>query len=161
MVQEYVAYNKACMVHSVKRVHDDNFVTLTGTFKCNVTSLKMITNTIEVSCELLGTLRRINVTAMCISCYSICSQPIAVVGDSPVTVSDLVDGQYVVEMAIADNTDINDTITEIITVSDNDIPINSTTVQMITASNAYTSTMVVTHTGELSSKSMYIHSCKL
>ena len=143
-------------MHSVKRVHDDNFVTLTGTFKCNVTSLKMIANTIEVSCELLETLRRISVTVVCIDCYSSCPQPITVIGDSPVTVSDLVAGQYTVEMAIADATDINDTITEIITVSGNDISINSTTVQMITASNAYTSTMVVTHTGELSSKSMNI-----
>ena len=151
------AFNKACMVHSVIRVHNDNFVTLTGTFKCNVTSQKMITNTIEISCELLGTLRRISVTVVCIDCYSSCSRPITMIGYSPVTVSGLVAGQYAVEMAIADNTDINDTITEIITVSDNDIPIKSTKVQMITASNAYTSTMVVTHTGELSSKSMYIH----
>ena len=148
-------------MHSVKRVHDDNFVTLAGTFKCNVTSLKMITNTIEVSCELLGTLKRISVTVMCINCYTSCSQPIVVVGDSPVTVADLVAGQYTVEMAIADKTDINDTIVEIITVSNNDIPINSTTVQMITASNTYTSTMLVTHTGELSSKSMYIGSWQL
>ena len=149
------------MVHSVKRVHNDNFVILIGTFKCNVTSQKMITNAIEISCELLETLRRISVTVMCIDCYSSCPQPTAVVGDSPITVSHLDTGEYAIEMAIADATDINDTITEIITVSDNDIPINSTTVQMITASNAYTSTMVVTHTGELSSKSMYIHSCKL
>ena len=156
----YVAYNKPCMMHLVKRLCN-NFFTLIGTFKCNATSQKMITNTIEVSCELLETLRKISVTVMCINCYSICSQPITMVGDSPVTISDLVAGQYAVEMAIADNTNINDTIIEIITVSGNDIPINSTTVQMITASNAYTSTMVVTHTGELSSKSMYIHSCKL
>ena len=152
----YVAYNKPCMMHLVKRVHNDNFVTLTGTFKCNITSQKMITNTIEVSCELLETLRKISVTVMCINCYSICSQPITVIGDSPVTVSDLVAGQYAVEMAIADATDINDTIVEIITVSGNDIPINSTTVQMITASNTCTSTMVVMHTGELSSKSTYV-----
>ena len=42
------------------------------------------------------------------------------IGDSPVVVSDLVAGQYIVEMATADTTEINDAIVETITVSGND-----------------------------------------
>ena len=112
----------------------------------------MVANTIKISCELLETLRRISVTLTYTNCT--CSQPTTVIGDSPVTISDLVDGQYIVEMAIADATDINDTIVEIITVSDNDIPINSTIVKMITASNKCTSALFVTPTNGPSGESM-------
>ena len=38
-------------------------------------------------------------------------------------------------MAIADSTEINDTIVEMITVSDNDKPVNSTVIKIITESN--------------------------
>ena len=68
----------------------------------------------------------------CTNCA--CYQPITVIGDSPVVVSDLVVGQYIVEMAIADTTE-SDTIVDIITVSNSDIPINNTIVKMITASD--------------------------
>ena len=74
-------------------------------------------NTFEISCELLKTLRRISATITCTKC-----QPITIKGDSPVIVSDLIAGQYTIEMTIADSTEINDTIVEIITVSDNDKP---------------------------------------
>ena len=76
------------------------------------------------------------------------------IGDSPVVVSDLVAGQYIVEMAIADTTEINDAIVETITVSGNDKPsISSTTVKMITPTDTCTTTMhtVVVSTNELSS----------
>ena len=74
-------------------------------------------NTFEISCELLKTLRRISATITCTKC-----QPITIIGDSPIIVSDLIAGQYTIEMAIADSTEIDDTILEIITVSDNDKP---------------------------------------
>ena len=124
-----------------------------GTVKCSiVTSSKLIANTLEISCKLLETLRRISVTLTYTNCT--CSQPITVIGDSPVIVSGLVDGHYIVEMAIADTTQFNNTIVEVITVSDNDIPINSTIVKMITASNKCTSAMFVTSTNGPSSESM-------
>ena len=114
-----------------------------------------ITNTIEISCELLEKLRRISVTVTYADCNC---QPITVIGDSPVVVSDLAAGQYIVEMAIGDTTEINDTIVETITVSGNDIPsISSTTVKMITVTTQ-TSTMHMAATpanaNEPSSESM-------
>ena len=115
-----------------------------------------ITNTTEISCELLEKLRRITVTVTYADCS--CYQPITVIGDSPVVVSDLVTGKYIVEMAIADTTEINYTIVETITVSANDKPsISSTTVKMITATTQ-TSTMHMavtpTNANEPSSESM-------
>ena len=95
-------------------------------------------NTLEISCELLETLRRISATITCAKC-----QPITITGDSPIIVSNLIAGQYTIEMAIADSTEINDTIVEIITVSDNDKPINSTTVNSTTV-DMITSTSTVT-----------------
>ena len=111
---------------------------LSGTFKCNITSPKLMANTLEISCELLETLRRISATITCTKC-----QPITIIGDSPIIVSNLIAGQYTIEMAIADSTEINDTIVEIITVSDNDKPINSTTVNSIIV-DMITSTSTVT-----------------
>ena len=125
-----------------------------GTIKCNI--VKLLTDTIEISCELLDILRRISVTVTCTNCT--CYQPITVIGDSPIVVTNLVAGKYTVEMAVADATNINDTIVEIITVSDNDIPINSTIVKMITASDKCTSAMFVTPTNGPSSESMYVYS---
>ena len=125
-----------------------------GTIKCNI--VKLVTDSIEISCELLDTLRRISVTVTCTHCT--CYQPITVVGDSPIVVTNLVAGKYTVEMVIADTANINDTIVEIITVSDNDIPIISTIVKMITASDKCTSAMFVTPTNGPSSESMYVYS---
>ena len=114
-----------------------------------------ITNTIEISCELLEKLRRISVAVTYADCNC---QPITVIGDSPVVISDLVTGQYIVEMAIADTTVINYTIVETITVSATNKPsISSTTVKMITATTQ-TSTMHMAatpaNTNEPSSESM-------
>ena len=104
-----------------------------------------IANTIEISCELLEKLRRISVAVTYADCS--CCQPITVIGDSPVVISDLVAGQYIVEMAIADTTEINDTIVETVTVSGKNKPsISSTTVKMITPTDIYTSTMALTTT---------------
>ena len=109
-----------------------------GVFECNITSSEPITNTFEISCELFDTLRRISVAVTYADCS--CCQPITVIGDSPVVVSDLVAGQYIVEMGIADTTEINDTIVETITVSGNDKPsINSTNDKMITPTDISTS----------------------
>ena len=66
-------------------------------------------------------------------------QPITITGDSPIVVSDLITGQYTIEITIADSTEINDTIVEMITVSDNNKSINSTVVKIITESNKCTS----------------------
>ena len=90
-------------------------------------------NTLKMSCELLETLRRISVTVTCTNCT--CFQPIAIIGDSPIIISNLIAGQYTIEMTIADITEINDTIVEMITLSDNDKPINSTVIKTITESN--------------------------
>ena len=114
-----------------------------GIFECNITSPEPITNTFEISCELFDTLRRISVTVTYADCN--CCQPITVIGDSPVIISDLVAGQYIVEMGIADTTEINDTIVETITVSGNDKPsinkssINSSNEKMITPTDISTS----------------------
>ena len=113
-----------------------------------------ITNTIMISCELLEALRRISVTVTYADCY--CCQPITVIGDSPVVVSDLVAGQYIVEMAIADTTEISDTIVETITVSGDDkSSISSTNVKMITPTDTCTTTMhmVAASTNDFSSTS--------
>ena len=99
-------------------------------------------NTLEISCELLETLRRISATIKCTNCT--CFQPIAIIGDSPIIVSNLIAGQYTIEMSIADSTEINDTIVEIISVSDNDKPINSTTVNSTIVDMITTSTSTVT-----------------
>ena len=86
-----------------------------------------------MSCELLEMLRRISVTVTCTNCTYF--QPITIIGDSPIIVSNLIAGQYTIEMTIADTAEINDTIVEIITVSDNDKLVNSTIIKMITESN--------------------------
>ena len=104
----------------------------------------LIANTIEISCKLLEKLRRISVTLTYAHCS--CHQPITVIGDSPVVVSDLVAGQYIVEMAITDTTGINDTIVETITVSDVDKSYSMTNVKMITPTDTCTSTMALTTT---------------
>ena len=122
-----------------------------GTFICSITSPELIANTLIISCELLETLRRISATIICTNCT--CFQPITITGDSPIIVSDLIAGQYTIEMAIADSTEINDTIVEMISVSDNK-PINSTVVKMITESNKCTSAS----TNGPISESMYVYS---
>ena len=120
-----------------------------GTFICSITSPELIANTLIISCELLETLRRISATITCTNCTYF--QPITIIGDSPIVVSDLIAGQYTIEMAIADSTEVNDTIAEIISVSDNKL-INSTVVKMITESNKCTS---VSTNGPIS-ESMYV-----
>ena len=82
------------------------YMLLLGTFICNITSPKLMANTLEISCELLETLRRISATITCAKC-----QPITIIGDSPIIISNLIDGQYTIEMAIADSTEINDNLT--------------------------------------------------
>ena len=111
-----------------------------------------VTNTIEISCELLEKLRRISVAVTYADCS--CCQPITVIGNSPVVVSDLFAGQYIVEMAIADTREINDTIVETVTVSGNNkLSISSATVKMIATTDRCTTTMhmVAAPTNELSS----------
>ena len=90
-----------------------------------------------------------------------CFKPITVVGDSPIAVSDLITGQYTVKMSIANATGVNNTIVEIITVSGNDNPINSTIVKTVTASDICTSAEVVTPTNGLSSESMFVYTVGL
>ena len=75
---------------------------------CTITSPSA--NTIRVSCELL---ERINVT--------ISSQPITMVNNNPITVSDLPIGVYTVEVTAVNSNDMsieNNRIVEIITLSD-------------------------------------------
>ena len=107
-------------------------------------------NTLEISCELLETLRRISATITCAKC-----QPITIIGDSPIIVSNLITGQYTIEMAIADSIEINNTIVEIITVSDNDKPINSTTVDMITSTSTVTMFVIPTNASVNGSTCVY------
>ena len=84
-----------------------------------------------------------------------CFQPTTITGDSPVVISDLIPGQYTVEIAIADSTEINDTIVKIITVPDNDKPliINSTVDKVITETEICTSTMFALPTNRPGSES--------
>ena len=117
-------------------IHSVYCLLFLGTFICSITSPELIANTLIISCELLETLRRISATITCTNCTYF--QPITITGDSPIVVSDLIAGQYTIEMSIADSTEINDTIVEIISVSDNK-SINSTVVKMITESNKCTS----------------------
>ena len=96
----------------------------------------------------MKTLRRISATITCTKC-----QPITIIGDSPIIVSNLIAGQYTIEMAIADSTEINDTIVEIIIVSDNDKLVNSTIFKMIEESDICTSA----YTNDPISEGMYVH----
>ena len=127
----YVCYNYVYneFVHVNFYMYTYNYIS--GTFKCSITSTKLMANTFEISCELLKTLRRIRATITCTKC-----QPITIIGDSPIIVSNLIAEQYTVEMAIADSIEINDTIVEIISVSDNDKPVNSTIVDILTTSTS-------------------------
>ena len=136
-------------IYTYVRIH------ISGTFICSITSPKLIANTFEISCELLKTLRRISVTITCTKC-----QPITIIGDSPIIVSNLIAGQYTIEMKIADCTEINNTIVEIITVSDNDKPVNSTIVNMITTSTSTVSMSVApTNVHVPVNESMYYITC--
>ena len=81
---------------------------------CTITSPSA--NTIRVSCELLETFTRISVTISSNSCT--CSQPITMVDDNPITVSDLPIGVYTVEVTAVNSNDMNNRIVEMITVSD-------------------------------------------
>ena len=88
--------------------------TYTGLENCTITSPSA--NTIRVSCESLG---RISVTISSNSCT--CSQPIAMVDDNPITVSDLAIGVYTVEVTAVNSNDMsieNNKIVGMITVSD-------------------------------------------
>ena len=81
---------------------------------CTITSPSA--NTIRVSCELL---ERINVTISSNSCT--CSQPITMVDNNPITVSDLPIGAYTVEVTAVNSNDMsieNNRIVEMITLSD-------------------------------------------
>ena len=81
---------------------------------CTITSPS--TNTIRVSCELL---RRISITISSNSCT--CSQPITMVDNNPITVSDLPIGVYTVEVTAVNSNDMNvenNRIVEMITLSD-------------------------------------------
>ena len=87
--------------------------------RCSITSPSA--NTIRVSCELLETFRRINVTISSNSCT--CSPPITRVGDNPITVSNLTTGVYTVEVTAVNDTSNsmnikNNKIVEMITVCD-------------------------------------------
>ena len=79
---------------------------------CTITSPSA--NTIRVSCELLETFTRISVTISSNSCT--CSQPITMVDDNPITVSDLPIGVYTVEVTAVNSNDMNNRIVEMITV---------------------------------------------
>ena len=81
---------------------------------CTITSPSA--NTIRVSCELLETFTRISVTISSNSCT--CSQPITMVDDNSITVSDLPIGVYTVEVTAVNSNDMNNRIVEMITVSD-------------------------------------------
>ena len=112
-----------------------------------------MTSNFEISCELSETLRRISATITCTKC-----RPITITGDSPIVVSDLIAGQYIIEMKIADSTEINDTIVEMITVSDNNRLISSAIVNsdMITTS---TSNIFVSPTNMPVNGSTYVYVC--
>ena len=91
--------------------------TYVGLQSCTITSPSA--NTIRVSCELL---ERISVTISSNSCT--CSQPITMVDNNPITVSDLPIGVYTVEVTAVNSNDMsieNNRIADVITVSDKSI----------------------------------------
>ena len=91
--------------------------TYVGLQSCTITSPSA--NTIRVSCELL---ERISVTISSNSCT--CSQPITMVDNNPITVSDFPIGVYTVEVTAVNSNDMsieNNRIVEMITVSDKSI----------------------------------------
>ena len=91
--------------------------TYIGLQSCTITSPSA--NTIRVSCELL---ERISVTISSNSCT--CSQPITMVDNNPITMSDLPIGVYTVEVTAVNSNDMsieNNRIVEMITVSDKSI----------------------------------------
>ncbi|XP_065884884.1 uncharacterized protein [Dysidea avara] len=98
---------------------DVGTITIIGTFllkACDITSPS--TGIISVSCQLLGSLEMIQVTLMYTSCTS--SQPVTIVGDSPLVISNLIGGDYTIEVAVMDSNNIsdgNDEIVEMVTVS--------------------------------------------
>ena len=92
---------------------------ITGAFKCNISSSSI--NTIEVSCELLGNLTRVNVTLKCTSCTS-SSEYHTTVNDRPIVISNLPAGNYTVDVTAVD---VNIRTVEVIMVSDD--VINETT----------------------------------
>ena len=85
---------------------------LTGAFKCNISSPSF--NTIEVSCELLGNLTRVNVTLKCTGCTS-SSEYHTTVNDSPIVISNLPGGNYTVNVTAVD---VNIRTVEVIMVFD-------------------------------------------
>ena len=71
--------------------------------RCSITSPS--TKAIRISCELLETFTRIRVTITSNSCT--CSQPITMVDNNPITVSDLPIGEYTVEVTAVNSNDMN------------------------------------------------------
>ena len=92
---------------------------ITGAFKCNISSSSI--NTIEVSCELLGNLTRVNVTLKCTSCTS-SSEYHTTVNNRSIVISNLPAGNYTVNVTAVD---VNIRTVEVIMVSDD--VINGTT----------------------------------
>ena len=93
-----------------------NFVSLVLQ-SCTITSPSA--KIIRVSCDLLETFNRISVTVSSNSCT--CSQPITIVGDSPITVPNLTTGVYTVEVIAVDSNDMrveSKKIVEVITLCD-------------------------------------------
>ena len=92
---------------------------ITGAFKCNISSSSI--NTIEVSCELLGNLTRLNVNLVCTSCTS-GFEYYTRVNDSPIVIPNLPAGNYTVDVTAVG---VNIRTVEVIMVSDD--VINETT----------------------------------
>ena len=93
-------------------ITSDYVLISTGAFVCNISSPSF--NTVEVSCELLGNLARVNVSLNCTTCNG--SEPFTLSDVSPIVIPNLPARNYTVDVFAVD---INLGITEMIAVSDN------------------------------------------
>ena len=119
----------------------------TGVLVCNISSPSF--NTINVSCELLGNLARVNVTLKCTSCTS-SSEYHTTVNDRPIVISNLPAGNYTVDVTAVD---VNIRTVEVIMVSD-DVTATTTntlsTITTATTTNTLSTIATATTTNTLS-----------
>ena len=111
---------------------------ITGAFICRITSPSF--DAIEVSCELLGNIPRVNITVDCTSCTS--SFKSSVLTDGPIIIPNLPSGNYTVDVVAVDS-----------------VYINITTTEMIVLSNDITTIMSTNGSANEPTTGMYVHTC--
>ena len=118
-----------------------------GGFVCNISSPSF--NAIEVSCELLRNLARVNVTLKCTSCTN-SSEYHTTVNDRPIVISNLPAGNYTVDVTAVD---VDFITVEVIMVSDDVTTTTTNTLSSIvtaTTTNTLSTITTATSTNTLS-----------